>query len=173
MNAARARARASCSSRIASSACWRACSGRARTKKSAARTRTIKVPAATARELKAWRLEAGRPGDDEPIIGPTTPSALNQFGWKVLRPAAQRVCRRNDISLYTLRHSHASACHYAGFTVPAAALRLGHGRTLHVRTYAHVIDAIEDRRYSNLDELIVAARAELDPVFPARSQTAQ
>jgi hypothetical protein len=39
---------------------------------------------------------------------------------------------------HDLRHSHASALHYAGFTVPDAARRLGHGPALHVETYAQM-----------------------------------
>jgi hypothetical protein len=71
----------------------------------------------------------------------------------------------------TLRHSHASACHYAGFTLPSATRRLGHGASLHLNTYAHVIDALEGRsRYADLDALIAAARADLE--FPQGSQTA-
>jgi|SRR5829696_5135744 len=145
--------------------------GRARTKRAAARTRVLALPAATALELKRWRLESGRPADDEPIIGPMTKGALVQWGWKRLQPAAARVTGRDDVTLYTLRHTHASACHYAGFTLPAAARRLGHGGALHLTTYAHVIDALEDKpRYADLDALITAARAEL--MFPSRSRTA-
>jgi integrase len=70
-------------------------------------------------------LSPGRPDDDAPIIGPLTASGLVQWSWKRLQPTAKRVIRRGDISLYTLRHTHASACHYAGFTLPAAARRLG------------------------------------------------
>lgn len=139
--------------------------GRARTKRAAARTRVLAVPAVTALELKEWRLGSGRPGDDEPIVGPMTSSALQQWAWKTLTPTAKKVCGRDDVSLYTLRHSHASACHYAGFTVPAAARRLGHGPALHVKTYAHVIDALEGKpRHPDLDGLIAAARAELQTV---------
>jgi len=60
-----------------------------------------------------------------------------------------------------LRHTHASACHYAGFTLPEAARRLGHGPGLHLQTYAHVIDALDGKRYADLDALIAAARADL------------
>ncbi len=42
--------------------------GRARTKRSAARTRVIAVPRITATELKAWQLDSGGRGD-EPIVG--------------------------------------------------------------------------------------------------------
>jgi hypothetical protein len=71
---------------------------------------------------------------------------------------------------YTLRHKHASACHYARFTVPEGARRLGHGPGLHVETYAHVIDALGGQRYADLDALIAAARADL--VFPHGSLAA-
>jgi integrase len=75
------------------------------------------------------------------------------------------------VTLYTLRHAHASACHYAGFTVPAAARRLGHGGVLHLKTYAHVIDALEGKpRHADLDALIAGARSELDaPTWRAHS----
>jgi integrase len=137
--------------------------GRTRTKRSAARTRTIALPDATARELKAWRLESGRPGDGEPIVGPMTQNALRLWGAKRLRPAVATATggRIEDATVYTLRHTHASALHYAGFTPPEAAERMGHGLPLHWLTYAHVIRAISGKRYDGLDALIAAARAEL------------
>ena len=144
--------------------------GRARTKRAAARTRVLALPTATALELKRWRLESGRPDDDALIVGPMTKSAMVQWGWKKLQPAAKAITGRDDVTLYTLRHTHASACHYAGFTLPAAARRLGHGGPLHLNTYAHVIDALEGKpRYADLDALIAAARAEL--ADPARRRT--
>lgn len=136
--------------------------GRSRTKQTARRTRTIRVPAATARELKAWQLQSGRPAAAEPIIGAMTANAMKCWGRGSLRSAAKTATGgREDVTLYTLRHSHASACHCAGFTIPEAARRLGHGAGLHVETYAHVIDALDGQRYENLDALIVAARAQL------------
>jgi hypothetical protein len=43
-----------------------------------------------------------------------------------------------------------------------AARRLGHGGALHLKTYAHVIDSLEDKpRHADLDALIGAARVEL------------
>jgi integrase len=134
--------------------------GRARTKKTAARTRVLAVPQATMLELRRWRMEAGRPDLDEPIIGDATASALNQWTWKTLKPKVADILGRHDVTLYTLRHSHASALHYAGFTVIDAARRLGHGPGLHVKTYAHVIDSLGTDRYPDLDALIAAARTE-------------
>ncbi len=77
---------------------------------------------------------------------------------------------RDGFRVLDLRHSHASALHYAGFTVPEAARRMGHGPALHVETYAHIIDSISGRRCDGLDELISVARAEL--VLPQRYPSA-
>jgi integrase len=134
--------------------------GRAHTKAAARRTRTLQVPEITARELKEWRLQAGRPGNDQPIVGPMTANALKLWGAKRLRPAVRAATdgRIADATVYTLRHSHASALHYAGFTVPEAARRMGHGGELHLRVYAHCIDSISGERYANLDALLADAR---------------
>lgn len=141
--------------------------GRARTKKTAARTRTVAIPAATRAALRAWQLQSGGRGE-EPIIGPMTSYNLKAVGARKLGPAAERLIGRDDVTVYTLRHSHASALHYCGWTVPAAARRLGHGPALHVTHYAHVIDALEgQQRYADLDALIAAARTAVPSVFPA------
>lgn len=135
--------------------------GRARTKRGAARTRVISVPKITARELKAWRVASGGRGED-PIIGPIGEAGLRIWAWKHLGPAARELVGRDDVTTYTLRHTHASALHYAGWTVPEAARRMGHGPALHVQTYAHVIDAVQGTRYEDLDALLQAARAQLE-----------
>lgn len=108
--------------------------------------------------LALWRLASGHPDDDAPIVGPMSASAIRQWAWKHLTPTVKRVVGREDVTRYTLRHTHASALHYCGWTVPAAARRLGHSGPLHLRTYAHVIDALEGKpRYADLDALIEAA----------------
>jgi integrase len=141
--------------------------GRAHTKASARRARTIDVPTATAAHLHRWQLESGRPLGDRPIVGPMTESALTQWGWKHLGPAVHKLTGRDDVTCYTLRHTHASALHYCGYTVPAAARRLGHSGQVHLGYYAHVIDALEGRpQHANLDALIAAARNESSAGVP-------
>jgi integrase len=136
--------------------------GRSRTKATAARMRTISVPDATAQELREWRLRSGRPAGDQPIIGAMTENAMKCWARRTLRTAARAATGgRSDVTLYTLRHTHASACHYANFTTPEAARRLGTGAALHMETYSHVIESISGGRYTDLDALIAAARAEL------------
>jgi integrase len=69
---------------------------------------------------------------------------------------------RDDVRFYTLRHSHASALHYCGWTVPDAAERMGHSPVVHMDTYAHPIKIIGSRRYRDLDDLIAEARGKLE-----------
>jgi hypothetical protein len=45
--------------------------------------------------------------------------------------------------------------------VPDAARRMGHSGEEHLKTYAHVIDALGARRYPDLDALITDARNNL------------
>ena len=69
---------------------------------------------------------------------------------------------RSAVTLYTLRHSHASVLHYCGWTVPDAAERLWHSAVVHVGVYAHPIKVIGARRYRDLDDLIAKARGDLE-----------
>jgi integrase len=140
--------------------------GRARTKRAAARTRVIAVPQATMLELKRWRLESGRPDGEAPVVGEMTDRALGLWGDKKLRPAIRRIAGR-EATLYTLRHTHASACHYAGFTVPEAAARLGHSGQVHLGIYAHVVGSLSGRaRFADLDALIADARDQRTEAAP-------
>jgi integrase len=135
--------------------------GKAQTKATARRSRTISVPKTTAQELREWRLASGRPADDQPIIGPISAEGLKSWTRQRFAPRAQAATGRDDVTLYTLRHTHASICHYAGLTVPEAARRLGHAPALHISTYAHVIDGMQGQRFDGFDELIAATRAKL------------
>ena len=136
--------------------------GRARTKRAAARTRIVTVPAASALELKRWRLESGRPAGDAPIVGPMTKHAMVQWSLKQLAPVVKRVCGREDVTAYTLRHSHASALHYCDdYTLPRILKRLGHSAPVHFQHYAHMIDAAEGKpHHASLDAMIASARDE-------------
>jgi integrase len=141
------------------------------TKATAAYARTVKVPEATLRELRRWRLESGVPDDDQPIIGPTSASWLYQWGPERLKPTVKAATGRTDgVTPYLMRHSHASLLHYCGYTVPSAAARMGHAGTEHLATYAHVIKALEGKptRWADLDAAIAEARTELS----ARAQAA-
>jgi integrase len=142
-------------------------------KVTAQRMRTIAVPEVTLRELREWRLRSGRPDETEPVIGPMTQNALKLWNTRTLRHAVTAATkgRVTDATSYTLRHSHASALHYSGFTVPEAARRLGHPPELHLRTYPHVIEGMGSERWPDLDAMIASTRASLR--FPQGSlQTA-
>ena len=98
-----------------------------------------------------------------------TENAMRLWATRRLRPEVEAATdgRITDATVYLLRHSHASMLHYAKFTLPEAARRMGHGGGLHLQTYAHVIDGMGDQRYEDLDDLIAGARAEL--MFPRSS----
>ena len=149
------------------------------TKRGAARTRVIDVPAVTARELRDWQLASGGRGDD-PIIPdddghPLGKAGLRLWAYKRLDPAARKATGREDVTLYTLRHTHASLLHYAGFTAPEAAARMGHGLPVHWSRYAHIVNGQHGKRYDGLDALIAAARAEVGTqarlVYPLSTQS--
>ena len=80
-------------------------------------------------------------------------------GHQAPAPARREVTvgRIAKASTYPLRHSHASALHYAGFTVPEAAGRMGHTQQTHVLHYAHVLAMGRTERYAGLDELYAAS----------------
>lgn len=127
-------------------------------KANAKRTRQIEVPRATAAELRRWQLASGGRGRT-PIVGPMTDNAVRLWNRKRLRPLTERLFGRTDVTLKTLRHTHASLLHYAGFTLPEAAARMGHSGAVHIQTYAHVIEGLDGRRYADLDALIDDTRA--------------
>lgn len=138
------------------------------TKRQRARPRVIDVPAITQSELRRWRLESGTGAHGTgPMVGSITTHALKQWGTRTLKPLLRDVAGL-DGSLYTLRHSHASALHYCGHTVPSAARRLGHSPTMHTTHYAHVIDQLEGQpKFDGLDALLGWARGSAVPItFP-------
>jgi len=129
------------------------------TKRSAAKFRAIKLDRFTLQELRVWQVESGGRGRD-PIVGPMTANALKLWGTKRLRPRVLAVTegRIPKASTNMLRHSHASALHYAGFTVPEAAGRMGHTQQTHILHYAHILAMGRSERYEGLDDLYAAAR---------------
>jgi integrase len=139
------------------------------TKATAARTRTVKVPRVTMQALREWRLQSRHSQDHDAIVGPMSANAIRLWGSKAFRVVVADVTagRIPKASTYLLRHSHASALHYAGFTPAEAANRLGHGVGLHWQHYAHVVESMSGTRYGSLDALIVTARADL--MFPSCS----
>ena len=130
-------------------------------KRTASRTRVIYLDPYTVSGLKEWRLQAGRPDPDTPIIGEMTANALKLWGTRWLRPRVKQITsgRITDATVKTLRHSHASALHHTLYTEPAILRRMGHGVVVHHRTYAHIMDGVKPTaRYEDLDALYAAAR---------------
>jgi integrase len=129
------------------------------TKRTAARFRAIKVDRYSAQELRVWQLESGGRGKD-PIVGPMSANALKLWGARRLRPRVLAATggRITTTGTNVLRHSHASHLHYAGFTVPEAAGRMGHTQQTHILHYAHILAMGRSERYEGLGALYGAAR---------------
>ena len=128
------------------------------TKATSAHFRAIKLDKLSAQALREWQLESGGRGKDR--IVPMTNQALKLWGTRTLRKRIREVTggRIEKGSTYTLRHTHASALHYAAFTLPEAARRMGHKPETHLRHYAHVLAMLPEERYPSLDALYAAAR---------------
>lgn len=127
-----------------------------KTKPSAARTRHVEVPTVAAAELRAWRLASGGRGDD-PVI-PMTARQMNAWNPKLRAMLKRAGIEHPSASAYTLRHTHASLLHYATFTIPEAAERMGHSEVVHMRDYAHPLTTLRGKRYADLNAAIAAFR---------------
>jgi integrase len=140
------------------------------TKRSAAKFRAIPLDRYTAQELRVWQVESGGRGRDL-IVGEMTANALKLWGTKRLRPRVLTVTqgRIPKASTNMLRHSHASALHYASFTLPEAAGRMGHTQQTHILHYAHILAMTRSERYANLDDLYGAARNSTDTQHQVRA----
>jgi integrase len=125
-------------------------------------SRTVRLLAPLAADLKAWRLRSGRPADSALVIpgqeGPWTEQAY--MSWR--RQAFARALKAAGVESarpYDLRHSFASLLLHEGRSVIYVARQLGHGAQLTLGTYGHVIDELEDAPHLDAEQAIRAARS--------------
>ncbi|HEY5262034.1 MAG TPA: tyrosine-type recombinase/integrase [Solirubrobacteraceae bacterium] len=125
-------------------------------------TRTVRLLAPLADDLRRFRMASGRP-DEAALIFPgpngrewdktTYDNWRSRTFNRLLRAASLRRARP-----YDLRHSFASLLIYEGRTVIYVARQLGHSPTLTLSTYGHVIDELEDEgpRQTAVDAISLA-----------------
>ena len=126
------------------------------------RTRTVRLLAPLADDLRRFKMASGRPADDALIFpGPDSHgwSRTTYANWR--RRTFDRLLRDADLphtSPYALRHSFASLLIYEGRSVIYVAQQLGHAPLLTLNTYGHVIDDLEDDgpRQSAVDAILLA-----------------
>lgn len=124
--------------------------------------RTVRLLAALATDLRAWRMAAGRPGDGELVFPgkdglPWTQAAYQSWRRRAFRRAAD-AAGLERARPYDLRHSFASLLLHEGRSVIYVARQLGHDARLTLTRYGHVIDELEDTPQMDAEAAIAEAR---------------
>ena len=126
-------------------------------------TRTVRLLAPLAADLREWRLASGRPDDSAPVFPgsdrkPWTANGYAQWRGRVWRDALAAL----DIPYrkpYALRHSYASLLAHEGRSLPYIAEQLGHSVAVCAGTYQHVLSELEDQPRIGAEDAIREARA--------------
>lgn len=128
-------------------------------------SRTVRLLAPLASDLREWRMRSGRPTDEVPVI----PSARGDHwleeaykAWR--RQAFHKACVAagvDDAHPYALRHTFASLLLHQRLSVIYVARQLGHSAQLTLSTYGHVMDELEDSPGVDAETAIKAARESL------------
>jgi integrase len=114
------------------------------------RHRTVRVLASLRRDLLAWRLASGNPGDAELVFpgpdgGPWDDGRYRRWRSRTFDRACAEV-RLDGVTSYSLRHAFASLLVKSGLNVVEIAAQLGHGPGVTLSTYAHLLDSLGDGR---------------------------
>jgi len=126
-------------------------------------SRTVRLLAPLAADLREWRMRSGRPADSALIFPGHDGNPWSQPAWQSWRRRAfHRAAQAAGLEAiprpYDLRHSFASLLLHEGRNVVYVARQLGHGAQLTLSTYGHVIDDLEDRPQRDAEDVISAAR---------------
>lgn len=127
------------------------------------KSRTVRLLAPLADDLREWRLAAGRPAGRGLIFPRSDGGAWTKEDWGNWRSRSWRsACERGGLDdlprPYDLRHSFASLLLAEGRTVHYVASQLGHSPTLTLDTYGHVLAEFADAERIDAEAEIAAAR---------------
>jgi integrase len=126
--------------------------------------RTISLPAHAVADLRAhWRgqqeqrlaLGAGKAPPDSQVLatfdgGPQSPNSITKEWARAVAAVGMP-----EITLHSLRHTHASMLIASGMDVLTVSRRLGHGSpTITLRVYGHLIHGTDDRAARIMDEAL-------------------
>jgi integrase len=125
--------------------------------------RTVRLLAPLAADLREWRMRAGRPEADALIFPghdgkPWSEAAYQSWRRRAFNRAAT-AAGVEQARPYDLRHSFASLLLHEGRSVVYVARQLGHGATLTLGTYGHVVDELDDAPRQDAEAAILAARS--------------
>jgi integrase len=126
-------------------------------------TRTVRLLAPLAGDLKAFRMASGRPGAEKLIFPSENGARWTKAAWDNWRTRnfarALKAAGVGHARPYDLRHSFASLLLHEGRNVIYVARQLGHGAQLTLNTYGHVIEELEGAPQMEAEAAIQAARS--------------
>jgi integrase len=109
------------------------------------RTRTVRLLAPLAADLREWRIRQGRPRDEALVFPGRGSATWGDDAWRywrrrVFTPAVKAVGFDSPVRPYDLRHSFVSLLLAEGANVVEIARQAGHSPTMTLSTYAHLFD---------------------------------
>jgi integrase len=133
-------------------------------------TRSVRLVAPLAGDLREWRMACGRPADDALVFpakggGPWADHAWRNWRRRVFGPAATAAKLDPAPRPYDLRHSFVSLLIREGVSIVEVAEQAGHSPQMSLATYAHVMRELEGGERRTAEEEINRARVPVS--YPA------
>jgi integrase len=126
-------------------------------------TRSVRLLAPLAADLREWQLQSGMPDNGTLVFPRRDGRPWNDEGWRnwrrrVFAPAANAAGLQR-FRPYDLRHSFVSLLLAEGRSVVEVAKQAGHSPTMTLATYGHVIEELDAAEKHSAEDLIRQARA--------------
>ena len=125
------------------------------------RHRTVRLLPSLRRDLLAWRLASGNPGDGQLVFPGRDDRPWDDGRYRRWRSRTfDRACAEaglDGVTPYSLRHAFASLLVKSGLNVVEIAAQLGHGPGVTLSTYGHVLESLGDGKV-DAEQAIIAAR---------------
>lgn len=125
-------------------------------------TRSVRLLAPLAGDLREFRMASGRPEPGALLFPGPTDAVWTETAWgnwsKRQWARALKTAGLGSARPYDLRHSFASLLLHEGRSVIYVARQLGHGAQLTLGTYGHVIDELDDTPHIDAATAIAQAR---------------
>jgi integrase len=140
------------------------------------KTRSVRLLAPLAADLREWAMKSGRP-DAKALVFPASNGALwTEWDWRnwrrrVFGPVAA-AAGLDAFRPYDLRHSFVSLLFAEGRTVIDVARQAGHSPAMALSTYGHLIEEFDGGEIRRADDLIREARAPA-PSMPRRARSGE
>jgi integrase len=127
------------------------------------RTRTVRLLAPLASDLREWQIKRGRPSDEVLVFPRRGGDVWGDDAWRYWRrrvfgPAVRAAGLEASVRPYDLRHAFVSLLLAEGANVVEIARQPGHSPTMTLSTYAHLFDEASGAKRVSAEEEIRRAR---------------